>query len=49
MLQVFDFKTGTTIMFNHFDSWEFVFVNLIHQFPRALSFVGDFLNLEVEK
>ena len=47
--QVFNFEAGMTIMFDHFDSLEFAFINTIHQFPRALPFVGDFLNLEVEK
>jgi len=48
MSQVFNFEARLTIIFDCFNSWEFVFVNPIHQFPRALPFVGDLLNLEVE-
>ena len=37
MSQIFDFKTEITIIFDCFDYKEFIFVNLIYKFPRALS------------
>lgn len=37
-----------TIIFDHFDSWKFAFVNPIYQFPRALPFIENLLNFEVK-
>ena len=49
MPKIFNFETRVTIIFDFFDSWRFVFVNPIYQFPRTLPFVRDLLNFEVEE
>ena len=47
--KVIDFKIQPTIIFDCFNSWKFVLVNLVHKFPRSSPFVGDLLNLKVEE
>jgi len=47
--KIVDFKTQPTIIFDCFNSWEFLLVNPVHKFPRTSSFVGDLLNLEVKE
>jgi len=49
LLKIFNFEIGTAIMFNHFNSRYLSFVNSIHEFPWAMSLVGDFLDLLVKK
>jgi len=36
-------------MFDSFNGWKFASVDPAHKLPRSLTFVGYFLNFEVEK
>ena len=47
--KIFDFETRMAIMFDSFDSGKLMFVDLVHEFPWTLFFVGDFLDLQVKK
>jgi len=49
LLQIFNFKAWTTIILDHFNWEEFVFVDPVDKFPRALSFVDNLLNFKVKE
>ena len=49
MPQVVDFQAWLVVVFNCFNSQKFSLVDPIHKFPRALFFVGYFLNFEIEE
>ena len=49
VLQVVDIKTLLIIIFDGFDGRQLVLVDLVHEFPRSLFFVSDFLNFGVEE
>ena len=49
MPQVVDFQAWLVVVFNCFNSQKFLLVDPIHKFPRALFFVGYFLNFEIEE
>jgi len=49
MLQVIDFQVWLVVVFDCFNGQKFLLVDPIHKFPRALFFVGYFLNFEIEE
>ena len=49
ILQVVDVKTLLIIILDGFDSGQFAFIDLVHELPRSLFFVSDFLNFNVKE
>ena len=47
--QAFWGQAQATIIFDGFDGWKFASANPIYQFPRAMTFVGNFLDFCVEE
>jgi len=45
----FDFKARTIVVLDNFNSWELSFVDPVHEFPWAMTFVGNFLNFLVKE
>jgi len=37
------------VVLDGFHHWQFLLVNLAHEFPRSMTLVGNFLDLGVEK
>ena len=49
ILQVVNIKTLLIVIFDGFDGRQLVLVDPVHEFPRSLFFVSDFLNFGVEE
>ena len=49
ILQVVDVKTLLIIILDGFNGRQFVFIDLVHELPRSLFFVSDFLNFDVKE
>jgi len=47
--QVVDIKTLLVIILDGFDGRQFVLIDPIHEFPRSLFFVSDFLNFDIKE
>ena len=47
--QVVDVKTLLIIILDGFDGGQFAFIDLVHELPRSLFFVSDFLNFDIEE
>ena len=47
--QVANIKTLLVVILDGFDGRQFVLVDPVHEFPRFLFFVSDFLNFDVEE
>ena len=47
--QITNVKILLIVVLDGFDSRKFALVDSIHEFPRATSFIGDFLNFGIEK
>ena len=47
--QVVDIKTLLVIILDSFDGRQFVLIDPIHEFPRFLFFVSNFLNFDIEE
>ena len=46
---IIELQTRSTIILNHFDSWEFISFDSVHEFPRTTVSSCNFLNFSVEK
>jgi len=49
ILQIIDIKILLIIIFDGFDGRQLALVDPVHEFPRSLFFVSDFLNFSVEE
>ena len=47
--QITNVKILLVTVLNSFDGRQFILVDPIHEFPRSLFFVSDFLNFDVEE
>ena len=47
--QIADIKTLLVIILDGFNSGQFALVDPIHEFPRSLFFVSNFLNFDIKK
>jgi len=47
--QVVNVKTLLIIILDGFDGGQFAFIDPVHELPRFLFFVSDFLNFNVEE
>jgi len=47
--QIVNVKTLLIIILNGFNGGQFAFIDPVHELPRSLFFVSDFLNFDVKK